>query len=54
MTKKQIFSSQREANKALWSNDTPFKATVIPNKKKRYKRKEKHSKKDFGPFALIA
>ena len=48
-----MFKSKREANRALWSNDSPFKAKVVPNKKKRYKRKEKHVKKGLdGPFSL--
>ena len=43
MAKKEVFSSKREANRALWSNDTPFKPKVIETKK-RYKRKEKFQK----------
>ena len=49
--KNEVFSSKREAHKALWSNDTPFKPKIVESKK-RYRRKDKHVKKDLGPFSL--
>ena len=53
--KNEVFASKREANRALWDNDSPFKAKVIPDKRKRYKRKDRYNKKGHqGPFALIA
>jgi len=52
--KNEVFASKREANRALWDNDSPFKAKVIPDKRKRYKRKDRYNKKGLdGPFALI-
>ena len=53
--KNEVFASKREANRALWSNDSPFKAKVIPDKRKIYKRKDRYNKKGLdGPFALSA
>ena len=50
MSKKQVFSSKREANNVLWGNDSPYRQKVVKNKK-RYKRKEKHIQKGLdGPF----
>ena len=52
MSKKAVFSSKREANNVLWGNDSPYRQKIVKNKK-RYKRKEKHTKKGLdGPFAL--
>ncbi len=42
--KKEVFSSAREANRALWDNDSPFKQKIVPEKRKRYKRREKFIK----------
>jgi len=53
--KNEVFSSKREANRALWDNDSPFKAKVVPDKRKRYTRKDRYNKKGLdGPFALSA
>jgi len=53
--KKEVFSSKREANRALWDNDSPFKAKVVPDKRKVYKRKDRYNKKGLeGPFSLSA
>lgn len=52
MAKKEVFSSKREANRALWDNDSPFKHKVVPDKRKRYKRKEKFQKGRQDPFSL--
>ena len=51
MSKKQVFTSKREANRALWDNDSPFKQKVVQDKRK-YSRKVKHKKGSNDPFSL--
>jgi len=51
--KNEVFVSKREANRALWDNDSPFKQKIVPEKRKRYKRREKFVKGSQEPFALI-
>ena len=44
MKKTEILAGKSTANKLLWDNNSPFKQKIVESKK-RYKRKDKHSKK---------
>lgn len=53
MKDKTIFVSKRDANKALWGNDSPYRMKVVKSKKV-YNRKAKHNKKGRNdPFDVF-